>query len=395
MGNNESFIIKKPHIKCTYQVNDVSKTIRIINNKCGDETNNDLEAKIKILKGGKEEKLIFTMKFDNPGTKIIYFIIEGKLNNMSYMFRNCSTLKEISFVRVETDQVTNMNSMFSGCYILENADLSNFDTINVTDMNSMFHKCYNLKKINGINNFRTNNVIIMKKLFYSCLELEKLDLANFNTNNVADMGYMFAKCYKLKEIEGITNFNTSNVTSMKAMFMENAEMEVIDLSNFDTTKVNNMSFMFYKCHSLKEIKGINNFKTYNVTDMNSMFGECTVLEYLDLSNFNTINAIYTELIFDKCVSLKQIKGNNNFKQNPDEIKIKFINTAQNIECIIKGNKKDNFGQIQEKLYLEYPQLKNKNIYFLFGGDVINNKSASLEGIKLKNGSIIIFDELNI
>ena len=122
MSNCESLIIKKPHIKCTYQVNDANKYIKIMNNKCGKEINKDLETKIKIVNSCKEEKLSFKMKYEKTGINIIYFLIEGKLNNRSYMFRNCSSLKQISFAFVETDQVTNMNSMFSGCYELENAD---------------------------------------------------------------------------------------------------------------------------------------------------------------------------------------------------------------------------------------------------------------------------------
>ena len=254
----------------------------------------------------------------------------------------------------------------------------------------MFDKCYNLKEIKGFNTFKTNNVTIMKKLFYSCLELEYLDLSNFNTNNVTDMAYMFSKCYKLKQIKGIINFNTRNVINMKSMFMENAEMKVLDLSNFDTTNVKNMSFMFYKCYNLKEIKGINNFKTNNVTKMNSMFQECMVLEYLDLSNFNTINVVNMEFIFDNCVSLKNIKGINNFKIS-NKITLNFISTDQLIKCAIEGEKTDNFGKIQEKLYLKYPQLKNIPIYFLTEGKLID-QSASLRENNLKDGCAILINK---
>ena len=45
--------------------------------------------------------------------------------------------------------------------------------------------------------------------------------------------------------------------------------------------------MFNRCKKLKEIKGINNFNTSNVTSMRTMFQECRLVEYLDLSNFNT------------------------------------------------------------------------------------------------------------
>ena len=73
------------------------------------------------------------------------------------------------------------------------------------------------------------------------------------------------------------------------MFQECNELEYLDLSNFNTINVTDMSYLFNKCHKLKKIKGINNFNTINVTDMSGMFQACNELEYLDLSNFNTFN----------------------------------------------------------------------------------------------------------
>ena len=52
--------------------------------------------------------------------------------------------------------------------------------------------------------------------------------------------------------------------------------------------------MFAFCHKLKKSKGINIFNTFNVINMKAMFGGCGELKYLDLSNFNTQNAIEIE-----------------------------------------------------------------------------------------------------
>ena len=155
--------------------------------------------------------------------------------------------------------------MFKGCEELEYLDLSSFDTSYVTDMRFMFDDCCKLKEINGINTFNTINVQNMFAMFEECKELEYLDLSNFNTSNVTDMSYMFDQCNKLQEIKGIDNFDTSNVTQME--------------------------FMFNQCYNLKEIKGFNKFNTLKVINMKAMFQDCYLLEYLDLSNFNTSNVI--------------------------------------------------------------------------------------------------------
>ena len=61
------------------------------------------------------------------------------------------------------------------------------------------------------------------------------------------------------------------------MFYECSLMEELNLSNFDTSSVTDMGFMFNKCHKLKEIKGINNFNTSKVTNMKAMFQKCNEL----------------------------------------------------------------------------------------------------------------------
>ena len=82
---------------------------------------------------------------------------------------------------------------------------------------------------------------------------------------------------------------------MKSMFYECSLMEELNLSNFDASNVTDMGFMFNNCHKLKEIKGINNFNTSKVTNMRTMFQQCNELGYLDLTNFDTHNV--TDIYF--------------------------------------------------------------------------------------------------
>ena len=99
---------------------------------------------------------------------------------------------------------------------------------------------------------------------------------------------------------------------MKEMFEECNELEYLNLSNFNTINVSDMGWMFNKCHKLRIIKGIENFNTIKVTNMNSMFQECNELENLNLSNFNTINLNDMEWMLNNSFSLKEIKGINMF-----------------------------------------------------------------------------------
>ena len=43
----------------------------------------------------KKRKYNFVKRFNKIGLNAIDFIIEGKLNNLAFMFNNCSSLKKI------------------------------------------------------------------------------------------------------------------------------------------------------------------------------------------------------------------------------------------------------------------------------------------------------------
>ena len=69
----------------------------------------------------------------------------------------------------------------------------------------------------------------------------------------------------------------------------------------------------------------------------------------------------------------------------------FLSENLQINLYIACNPLDKFKDVEEKLYLEYPELKNKNLFFLFRGMIIN-KNSTLEENQIKNdSSILIFE----
>ena len=77
------------------------------------------------------------------------------------------------------------------------SEFSNFNTDNVTDMSYIFDECSSLKELN-LSNFDNNiNVIDMSYMFYGCSSLKNSCRFNFNTNKVTNMSFMFAYCLSL------------------------------------------------------------------------------------------------------------------------------------------------------------------------------------------------------
>ena len=130
------------YIECIYDIKDINSETQIMNNRGEIFINEEIESKIKILNGNQLEKLTLKKKFNRIGRNTVIFIIEEKLNNMSYMFDKCNSLKEIKFHFVETIQVNRMRALFESCNELEYLDLTNFNTSNVTDMSGMFGFCH-------------------------------------------------------------------------------------------------------------------------------------------------------------------------------------------------------------------------------------------------------------
>ena len=322
------------YIKCIYEItkDDLGKIILILSDElvCGD-SNEEILKKLIVISNKEIFSYDFTYKFNKEGLYIFYFTSNHLITNMSYMFCNCSSLKEIDLSSFNTNQVTDMSSMFEGCSSLEKLNLSSFNTKQVTNMEKMFSGCKSLKEIN-LSSFNTNQVINMSHMFYECSSLIDINLLSFNTNQVANMSFMFAFCKSLNEIN-LSSFNINQVTDMSFMFSNCSSLEKLNLSSFNTKQVTNMSWVFLGCKSLKEINlssfntnqvttmhclfsncsslkeiDLSSFNTNQVTDMSSMFKGCSSLEKLNLSSFNTNQVTDMKYMFDGCSSLKELNS---------------------------------------------------------------------------------------
>ena len=105
--------------------------------------------------------------------KLIWFplVDTSNVTNMSSMFYNCSSLKEVP--QFDTSNVTNISSMFSNCTSL--TEVPQFDTSNVTNMSYMFYNCTSLTEIPQ---FDTSNVTSMVSMFSSCNKLTDTSIDN-------------------------------------------------------------------------------------------------------------------------------------------------------------------------------------------------------------------------
>ena len=145
---------------------------------------------------------------------------------------------------------------------------------------------------------------------------------NFNTSKVTNTSYMFLPA-EPGDWGSIVTLTVNN-KNVKPSFIDrknDGEIEVmssggggvgfysviekLDLSNFNTSKVTNMRNMFSDCSSLISLN-LSGFDTSQVTDMSNMFINCSSLTSLDLSNFNTSKVTNMYRIFSDCSSLTSL-----------------------------------------------------------------------------------------
>ena len=225
------------------------------------------------------------------------------VKDMSRMFYNCRSLKELDLNELKTDNVTNIAAMFYNCTGLTTLNLSGLNTSNVTNMSQLFGECTGLTSLN-LRGFNTERVKDMNCMFYKCRSLKELDLSGLKTDNVTNMAAMFYNCTGLTTLN-LSGLNTTNVTSMGSMFYGCSGLTSLDLSRFNTDNVKKMAYMFYDCYGLTSLD-LSRFNTSYVTSMSYMFCNCSGLTSLDLSGFNTDNVYDMSFMFNNCSGLTSL-----------------------------------------------------------------------------------------
>lgn len=285
-----------------------------------------------------------------------------KTTSMYQMFNNCTSLekvyvddtKDASGNWFNTEKVTNMSSMFKNNKKLvylgsKGADTNvgkkeinfNLATDSVTDMSEMFQGCDSIESFKvGASNFKSVNN--MGSMFADCLNLEQVT-GTFNTHNLSDLSYMFANDPKLTSaiLEGMeVGIVDRHPITTSRMFYNDAALKHFSLSGLHDLV--DTSYMFANASSLNE--DLNKFmnelgksssgqatdtQISKLTNMMHMLDGCTGLTNLDLTYFNTNDAIKANKdgMFRGLTGLKQITLGKNVNLEGTDFMPPFDYTA--------------------------------------------------------------------
>ena len=109
------------------------------------------------------------------------------------MFSQCESLTRLTFSQNwRTVGVDNLSYMFNGCRSLREVDISGWDTARVIDMSNMFNGCSGMMEIGGIGRLNTANVMNMSYMFYGCGGLTGLDISSWSLRALKDATEMLS-----------------------------------------------------------------------------------------------------------------------------------------------------------------------------------------------------------
>lgn len=233
----------------------------------------------------------------------VELIIYKNIVDISYMFKNCRALLEISDVNdkekneyIEISELNNEERIreIAESKILMYDDIddieeehpiyksfySNYNNYSNTKLSTIKENSFYIsdsKSLKDINDVIQSNLEVEKPLyierifsncpyllyfpynskmkykvvnemnyaFYNCQSLTILpDLSNLNTENVTSMNFIFANCISLTSLPGISTWNTKNVRSMHGMFNCCSKLSldsIPDIGKWDTSNVTDMS----------------------------------------------------------------------------------------------------------------------------------------------------------
>jgi len=169
------------------------------------------------------------------------------------------------------------------------------------DCSLFFAGFNNLININYNNNFNTSKVTNMSYMFLPATPGDWGDIVTLTANN-----QNIKPSFIDRKSDGVLEMMMSGGGSSVGFY---SVIEKLDLSNFNTSNVTDMCFMFAGCSSLTSID-LSSFNTSQVTNMDEMFGGCSSLASIDLSSFNTSKVTNMDGMFGTCSSLISLDLSN-------------------------------------------------------------------------------------
>ena len=225
-----------------------------------------------------------------------------------------------------------------------------------------------IDKYNDTLGYWTNKVINVTAYYYNSIDVYSAHVEDLTLDNlIGDISLTILNIYA--ESDNINNIYLVNFTEQTFNFQEDSDSDsyIFDSTNISVGRSTSSGI------STGAIIGI----------IAGVVGVIAVISILIIYCF----CCKKNDVTDKSLTNSKISIINPEKIEKDMFTIQFLSGDQHVNIPITCKVKDKFSVLEEKLYADFPDLKNKNIIFLAKGNVIN-RAATLEENKIKNDTNI-------
>lgn len=238
------------------------------------------------------------------------------------MFKTCTKLEEIKFIRFDTSKFETMRCMFSDCFKLKRVNFDTFDTSNCTNFKCMFEGCSDLEELD-LSSFDTRKVAGTADMFSACTSLKHINLSSFRLPELENMNSMFIDCSSLNELD-LSSFGTTNkLIHLEQAFYNCSSLTRVDISNLNTESITSFAMLFSGCIKLEQIIGIEDICVINASTCEYMFSSCNNLRELNLSEWIVGPDCIFKGMFARCINLQNIDLTNFIITDPFQVTYMF------------------------------------------------------------------------
>ena len=232
---------------------------------------------------------------DSQYLKIKLLILNKSIKDFSFMFYECTSLKEFLLMSEEKHSIE---------YYFKNINkqikiINHNNSFNINNQLEQFRNTNNKSNKNKIiseiseNNFPddfekiNNSINSSSKFLFESLPFDTNKIKNYNNDDNSSL--IFSEIKNLDNSENksfyreIFYYLKSNEAKIVTSDLNNmfygcsSLLSVSGLSEINISNIKNISHIFEKCSSLKNINDISHWNTNKVTDISYMFAGCTTL----------------------------------------------------------------------------------------------------------------------
>ena len=229
----------------------------------------------------------------------------GKLDSASYMFEDCTDVKEV--------------------------DITGLDISNSRQVKGLFCGCNQLSTVKGLGALNTSSAESMTNFFYGCSALKSVDgVENWNLGNVTSLANMFAGCSLLESVGNLSSWDVSKVTSMGGMFYNSGISDFNFIKKWNPKSLTSVANMFSST-PVTDISALKNLLSVadanKLTDISNIFKNCAHLASADFSDIDMSKIQSAWAMFGGCINLLEITGVSFFGSNAIRKRLNFPSSS--------------------------------------------------------------------